>query len=56
MKSIRDDFRIKRLKDKMREYNVDYLILRLPENVLYSTGYCRYLCINGDLIADSRYK
>ncbi|NLO99090.1 MAG: aminopeptidase P family protein [Clostridiaceae bacterium] len=39
MKSIRDDFRIKRLKDKMREYNVDYLILRLPENVLYSTGY-----------------
>lgn len=39
MKSIRDDFRIKRLKDKMREYKVDYLILRLPENVLYSTGY-----------------
>ena len=39
MKSARDEFRIKRIKDKMLEYKVDYLILRLPENVMYTTGY-----------------
>ncbi|PKM51255.1 MAG: hypothetical protein CVV02_07815 [Firmicutes bacterium HGW-Firmicutes-7] len=39
MKSIRDEFRIKRIKDKMKEYKVDYLIVRLPENVMYTTGY-----------------
>ena len=39
MKAVRDEFRIKRLKDKMMDYKVDYLVLRLPENVLYSTGY-----------------
>ncbi len=39
MKSIRDEFRIKRIKNKMKEYSVDYLILRLPENIMYATGY-----------------
>jgi len=35
----RDDIRIQRLKDSMRRHGIDYLILRLPENVLYATGY-----------------
>ena len=39
MKSIRDDFRINRLKAEMKKAGLDYLILRLPENVLYATGY-----------------
>lgn len=38
-KGIKDTFRANRLLEKMEEYGVDYLILRLPENVLYSTGY-----------------
>jgi len=39
MKSKRDEFRINRLKEEMRKAGLDYLILRLPENVLYATGY-----------------
>ena len=39
MKNKRDEFRIKRLKDEMGKAGIDYLILRLPENVLYTTGY-----------------
>jgi Xaa-Pro aminopeptidase len=27
------------MKDQMREVGLDYLVLRLPENVLYTTGY-----------------
>ncbi len=39
MKGIRDVFRINRLKAEMKKAGLDYLILRLPENVLYATGY-----------------
>lgn len=39
MEKFRDEFRIGRLKERMAAHNVDYLVLRLPENVLYSTGY-----------------
>ncbi|HWR11809.1 MAG TPA: Xaa-Pro peptidase family protein [Rectinemataceae bacterium] len=39
MLNIGDEFRVKRMRDKMLEYDVDYLIVRLPENVLYTTGY-----------------
>ena len=39
VKGIRDEFRIKRLKEHMAENKIDYLILRLPENVMYATGY-----------------
>ncbi len=39
MPNARDTFRIARLKEKMAEYKVDYLVLRLPENVLYATDY-----------------
>jgi Xaa-Pro aminopeptidase len=35
----RDDERIARMKDQMRAAGLDYLVLRLPENVLYATGY-----------------
>jgi Xaa-Pro dipeptidase len=35
----RDDFRINRMKDQMRAEGIDYLVLRLAENVLYTTGY-----------------
>jgi len=39
MKNIRDEFKIRRIKDSMKAHKVDYLIVRLPENVLYTTGY-----------------
>ena len=39
MRQERDEFRIQRLKDGMAAEGVDYLVLRLPENVLYATGY-----------------
>jgi Xaa-Pro aminopeptidase len=39
LRQQKDDFRANRLRDKMRAYGVDYLILRLPENVMYATGY-----------------
>lgn len=39
MMGIKDEFRIARLKNEMKEAGLDYLILRLPENVLYATGY-----------------
>ena len=35
----RDDFRIERMKAEMRKEGIDYLIVRLAENVLYTTGY-----------------
>lgn len=35
----RDEFRIKRMRDQMRAQGIDYLILRIAENVLYTTGY-----------------
>ena len=35
----RDEFRIKRMKDQMRAEGIDYLIVRIAENVLYTTGY-----------------
>lgn len=35
----RDDERVARMKGQMREAGLDYLILRLAENVLYTTGY-----------------
>ncbi len=35
----RDDERINRMKDQMRASGLDFLILRLAENVLYTTGY-----------------
>lgn len=36
---IKDEFRVSRLKAEMKKAGIDYLILRLPENVLYATGY-----------------
>lgn len=39
MKNRKDDFRVNRLKMEMKKAGLDYLILRLPENVLYATGY-----------------
>lgn len=39
MKNKKDEFRIGRLKREMKEAGLDYLILRLPEDVLYATGY-----------------
>jgi Xaa-Pro aminopeptidase len=35
----RDDVRIQRMKDPMRAEGLDYLIVRIAENVLYTTGY-----------------
>ena len=35
----RDEVRINRMKDQMRAERIDYLIVRLAENVLYTTGY-----------------
>ena len=35
----RDDVRIKRMKDQMRAEGLDYLIVHIAENVLYTTGY-----------------
>lgn len=35
----KDEFRDNRLKTEMKKAGMDYLILRLPENVLYATGY-----------------
>ena len=35
----RDEVRIKRLNEQMRQAGLDFLVLRLPENVLYATGY-----------------
>jgi len=35
----RDDERIARMKEQMQHQGIDYLILRLAENVLYTTGY-----------------
>ena len=35
----RDEVRVRRLKEQMRQAGLDFLILRLPENVLYATGY-----------------
>lgn len=36
---MKDQFRIDRLRAEMKKADLDYLILRLPENVLYATGY-----------------
>ena len=35
----KDEFRVERLKAEMRRAGLDYLVLRLGENVLYTTGY-----------------
>jgi Xaa-Pro dipeptidase len=35
----RDEARIQRMKDQMRAEGLDYLIVRIAENVLYTTGY-----------------
>lgn len=36
---MKDEFRTARLKAEMEKAGIDYLILRLPENVLYAAGY-----------------
>lgn len=44
----RDDFRIARMKEQMRASGLDVLIVRLAENVLYTTGYWP---VNGSAMA-----
>ncbi len=35
----RDEFRVGRMKEQMEKAGLDFLVLRLAENVLYTTGY-----------------
>ena len=34
-----DEFRVARMQEQMEQAGLDYLVLRLAENVLYTTGY-----------------